>query len=299
MAPGEDGAPSAGVYPNIPQAILLLLAIIVLQLVLGVVLGVAGAIAGALLGVDPMALTCLVSAVGTFVACGLVVAWGLWRTRRPWREVFPLKRFRLILLPPLAVFIVGAGIACSEWSNVVQWLVPKPAFLDELLAGITRGGGWALFLLTVAAPITEELVFRGLILGGLLTHYGARKAILVSALLFAVFHLNPYQLGSALVQGLVLGWLFWRTRSLLLCMVAHALVNAHVWIILNLFDLRIAGYTLDTEALGQAGGPPFQPLWFTVLGLVLAAAGLVALAAVLPRPPRQSDAAASPPGQPG
>ena len=50
-------------------------------------------------------------------------------------------------------------------------------------------------------------------------------AILVSALIFGVIHLNPAQIPYAFVLGLVLGWLYWRTSSLLPCILLHLVNN--------------------------------------------------------------------------
>ncbi|WP_167855571.1 CPBP family intramembrane glutamic endopeptidase [Hymenobacter fodinae] len=86
---------------------------------------------------------------------------------------------------------------------------------------------WLAFLmLVVAAPILEEVLFRGILLNGLLRNYRPWVAIGQSALLFGVFHCNPVQTVSAGIMGLLLGWLFYRTQSLLLCIVLHALNNA-------------------------------------------------------------------------
>jgi membrane protease YdiL (CAAX protease family) len=49
----------------------------------------------------------------------------------------------------------------------------------------------AVFILVIMAPLTEETLCRGLILNGFLKNYSRRKAMIVSALLFALLHLNP------------------------------------------------------------------------------------------------------------
>ena len=77
----------------------------------------------------------------------------------------------------------------------------------------------------VVAPLIEEAVYRGFILGGLLRRYSAPTAILVSAVLFALAHLNPYQFVTAFSGGLLLGWIYVRTRSLWPCVILHALTN--------------------------------------------------------------------------
>jgi hypothetical protein len=77
----------------------------------------------------------------------------------------------------------------------------------------------------VLGPICEELLFRGVLLKGLLRNYRPAVAIGQSALLFGIIHLNPAQSVGAFVIGLVLGWLYYRTHSLALCIGLHMLNN--------------------------------------------------------------------------
>jgi hypothetical protein len=117
--------------------------------------------------------------------------------------------------------------------------------------------------------VTEEALFRGVILRGFLDRYATRRAIVVSALLFAVFHLNPWQFLGAATAGLLFAW--WRaaTGSLRPGLVCHALNNAIPILAASVGGLRIPGY-----AGVPAGAVEFQPWWFDAIGVVLAAGGL-------------------------
>lgn len=91
-------------------------------------------------------------------------------------------------------------------------------------------GAWEnvllLFLLAIAAPIVEELFFRGLVLRSLTTWLGPVAGIVGSALLFGVAHGELLQLPALIVFGLVLGVLAHRSGRLGPGMVAHAAFNA-------------------------------------------------------------------------
>ena len=78
------------------------------------------------------------------------------------------------------------------------------------------------------APVLEEMLFRGVILRAFLHRYPKGAAISVSALYFGIAHLNVYQFALAFLLGLVLGWLFERSRSLLPCIALHAVYNSSV-----------------------------------------------------------------------
>lgn len=79
----------------------------------------------------------------------------------------------------------------------------------------------------ILAPVAEELVFREGILREMQAS-GAKPwiAIMTSALCFAVVHGNPMQMVPAAVMGVALGWLYYRTGDVRLCIPAHILNNS-------------------------------------------------------------------------
>jgi hypothetical protein len=161
------------------------------------------------------------------LSVGLVIWWGFLRTGRPFRDVFPLKPIRATRLVPLVLMLLGAVILAAEVNFVVQMVWPKPASMKEAARGLLDGSVWVTFLaVVVRAPLTEEFLFRGVILQGFLRNYSRRKAITVSAFLFALFHLNPWQFPVTFLLGVVLGWWLAVSGSLLPCIFGHALANS-------------------------------------------------------------------------
>ncbi len=131
---------------------------------------------------------------------------------------------------------------------------------------------WAVSVLVVlVAPIGEEILFRGVILTGLLHKLSAGRAILLSTVLFGAAHANLAQLPVSLVLGLTLGWVFVRTRSIGLCITLHLLHNAtfaYGWSWPTFWPgLQ---FPLLTSALNPA------PAGLFCFALVLSAAGLTA-----------------------
>jgi uncharacterized membrane protein HdeD (DUF308 family) len=111
-----------------------------------------------------------------------------------------------------------------------------------------------------------------LILRGFLANHSVRKAICISALLFALMHLNPWQFTGAFVLGALFAWWFVNTGSLLPCLVGHALANATPFIILYFIDFDIPGFSGDYTA-----DVSYQPWWFNMTGLVLTVTGIAML----------------------
>jgi len=93
------------------------------------------------------------------------------------------------------------------------------------MQGLIRSPLPSLWRVCVVAPVIEEILMRGFVLGGLKTTYGVLAAWLISALLFAVLHFNMVQTLSAFVCGLILGLLYIQTDSIPCCVIAHAGYN--------------------------------------------------------------------------
>lgn len=183
--------------------------------------------------------------------------------------VRPVPGAFLVAIVPLAA---GLGILLSEVDNVFRSFVPAPRELLEQFVALGKDSPVGAFLaLVVVAPLTEELFFRGFILRAFLRRYSVATAILLSALLFAIGHANPWQFLSAAVGGLLLAWLYWRAGSLLPCFLAHASFNGLSVVATHLLP-PIPGFT------GDPFGPvELQPLWLDGLGLLLVVVGWLAV----------------------
>ncbi|MDP2335674.1 MAG: CPBP family intramembrane metalloprotease [Bacteroidota bacterium] len=91
---------------------------------------------------------------------------------------------------------------------------------DVVHSGIVNSIGAILL-----APILEELLFRGTILTGMLENYTTRKAILLTTAFFALIHGNILHIIPAFFWGLLLGYTFYKTRSIVLGILLHMTVN--------------------------------------------------------------------------
>ncbi len=122
----------------------------------------------------------------------------------------------------------------------------------------------------ILAPLTEEVVFRGAVLRKLLTITRPAWAVALSALLFAVVHGNLAQGCHALIIGVLLGWLYVRTRSIVPCVVVHWVNNTIAF--------------AAVRALGSRGDVPLTELFAgqqTLLYALIAVSVVVALISLL------------------
>lgn len=83
----------------------------------------------------------------------------------------------------------------------------------------------------IVAPIIEELFFRGILLNGFVSKYKTKpkKAIVYSSLIFAIMHLNIPQGVNAFIGGVILGGIYYYTKSMKLAVFAHFLNNLIVF----------------------------------------------------------------------
>ena len=106
---------------------------------------------------------------------------------------------------------------------------------SELMKQMTGGPLWSSFLVVaIFAPIFEEWLCRGMVLRGLLTKMKPGWAIVVSALFFAVIHANPWQALNAFLIGLMMGYVYYKTGSLILTMIIHFVNNGTSVILSNI-----------------------------------------------------------------
>jgi membrane protease YdiL (CAAX protease family) len=126
------------------------------------------------------------------------------------------------------VALIAAGIVAS----ITQVFAPDlTSAAADAADEIKESGRLVLMMFAlivmVGAPIVEELFFRGLFYGAV-RKAGASAVwtIVITAVVFAAFHVEPVRFFILLPTGLVLGWVRWKTGSTGAAMVTHGLVNA-------------------------------------------------------------------------
>lgn len=119
---------------------------------------------------------------------------------------------------------------------ILQFGILKPV-LDKLSLGLNENisknpfeSSFHIFSVLILAPVLEEIIFRGIILKGFLLTYPAKKAIILSTLLFALVHFNVAHFEMAriiapLCVGMFLGWIYFKINNLALCIFIHSISN--------------------------------------------------------------------------
>jgi len=129
----------------------------------------------------------------------------------------------------LAVILILLGTIALQWgvTSPIANLIPMPESFKEIFRDLAlkMDDGYGLIAVAFAAPFFEELIFRGVVLDGLLKRRSVWSAILISSFMFGIVHLNPWQFISAMVIGCFAGWIYYRTKNLSYSILVHFFNN--------------------------------------------------------------------------
>ena len=176
---------------------------------------------------------------------------------RPWGTFFWCVILSLVTIIP------------SIW---LQEQMPElPDLMQSTFDGLMSHPVGYLFV-GIFAPLAEEVVFRGAILRALLKRFNIHwVAIVASALLFAVAHGNPAQMPHAFAMGLLLGWMFERTGSIVPGVAFHWANNTVAYFLYQLYpdpQIRLIDILGSNRAVLMAVGfslcillPSLYQLW--------------------------------------
>ena len=126
---------------------------------------------------------------------------------------------------------LGAMILSDEINILVGLVLPLPDSYLQIEAMLTPNNPISLLLLVITivilAPVGEEILFRGFLQKYLENAWGdVTRAILFSSLFFAAIHFNPFWMIQIYFLGVLLGYLAWKTNSIIPCIVFHVIINA-------------------------------------------------------------------------
>ena len=150
--------------------------------------------------------------------------------RIPMRIAFPLRRTDSSLAAFGVAIALGVSVIGGFASSLIQMLLGALGLQAQLSSGLSMPTHFSSFLVymlyvVLLSPLVEEVIFRGIILNSM-RRFGDSFALLVSALLFALFHGNLIQAPNAFLMGLVIGYFVLCTGSLWTGIVIHMINNS-------------------------------------------------------------------------
>lgn len=178
------------------------------------------AIADAVVAAIPESALVWVMSLGLVLAAAAMlwhlIYWGYFSFgKSPFREVSG----KVMLLSIMLVF------ASMFAFNIMAQELGLPDELAEVMKQMSNNF-LGCFGIAVLGPILEEVLFRGAIQGYLMRKYNPVVGIVVASVIFGVIHKNPIQIFYATCLGLVFGWMYYRTCSLMPVVIGHVLNNS-------------------------------------------------------------------------
>ena len=151
----------------------------------------------------------------------------------------------------MALIVSVMAISAAFVIEPVSMLLPEMSEATKMaMEQMLKGPVWIVLLsVSVFAPFFEEWLCRGIILRGLLKKMKPGWAIVISALVFGLIHMNLWQAIPAFIIGTILGYVYYKTGSLKLTMLMHC-VNNTLSVILS----RIPGLE-DVEFFAEIMSP--------------------------------------------
>mgnify|MGYP000682556751 CR=1 FL=1 len=184
-----------------------------------------------------LAITAVISSLATFILF-ISTKWapvsGNYLKTRPW-GVFMWS----------ALIALGSILPMQFLAEKINLTIPEGT--EEMFKSIMKVS-WGYVALGLMVPFAEEIVFRGAIQRILQNALGERNrwiAIVISALIFGIIHFNLAQGLHAFLVGLLLGWLYSKTGSILPGFVFHWMNNTVAYLMFNLMPQMNDGKLID------------------------------------------------------
>lgn len=144
---------------------------------------------------------------------------GLWKVKKPSLQVHTV----------VSVWIFAASISQCVSICITMFGMNElfPGYSEQIEMLMENQPIWLMLLsVGILAPIAEELVFRGLLFRRLREYANVKGAIIISSLVFGIYHGNMIQFIFASILGIIFAWLYEKTGRLCVPIMAHMAANS-------------------------------------------------------------------------
>ena len=186
--------------------------------------------------------------------------------KEPLAERLRLHPVSTTVLSATTLLSVGIVIISDEIDRLTNLLLPQPDYFNQLENMLRFDSVLSVFFLlstiSILAPLGEELLFRGFLQKILEESWkDITKAVLITSVFFAFIHMNPYWIIQIYLMGILLGYLAWRTGSIIPGFILHGLNNT--------FALFLNNTTSSIEHIYSWNGHVTPLLLVIAVGLII------------------------------
>ena len=151
-----------------------------------------------------------------------------------------IKYFLSIILLGISFFMFSMGVI-----DIFD-LTKYSANYTETMALLSSGGVLInIISVGIITPISEEFMLRGIVYNNLKRYVNFKTAIILQALIFGIMHMNIIQSTYAVIAGIIIGYIYEKSQSLVMSCVFHISFN----ICNHLFSLPILSDTMSYSLL--------------------------------------------------
>lgn len=187
------------------------------------------------------------------------------------KRLFPFKRISVSTVVIVVITIFAADVVIDYLTKASEYFFPPPQWVQDSLDRLMEVKGikdivWKIIILCALPAVCEEIFFRGYCQSAIASRLGVWKAVVITSLLFAAMHGNPWYFHLYFILSLVIGGIYALTGNLWAAIICHFLNN--VWTFVN----HILGFEVPIK-------PPFglEDFGFLVIGLILFIASMALL----------------------
>ena len=209
-------------YPSFGQALVILL--------YGLLAGFAGAPLFVLYIIWKNSYTYAIGNIGIYLAAFIIpTGWAIKHIKRSGDSFSLAQLFSRKMNFLQVVYLILLTIALSICIDYLVKLLHLPNFFSAEIDSMLEISWLGFIALVILPAFFEEVLLRGVILHQFLKMYSARSAILLSAILFGVMHINPSQVLAGFIAGCFLGWVYLKTKNIKYCILVHFVNNGLAW----------------------------------------------------------------------
>lgn len=203
-----------GTVPTVGDAILILMVTAVLFLYIGSAI--------------QMKLLLIGVGISHIIIVGVPIL-AAWYGKVDYKKTFSLNSFGLKNLPAIILIAVGGfvvcNIACMPIANMAESSMEQYSNSFSML--MSSESIWVTWLIIGVVPaISEETLFRGYLFSSLREKTKPVVFIVITALLFGIYHMNLYQGCYAFLLGLILAYTVYKTNSIFASSLIHFICNS-------------------------------------------------------------------------
>jgi len=164
-----------------------------------------------------------------------------------WKDTLRFNNTKAVNYILLIFISLPATILVALIGQLINILYPIPAdYLQRMIELLKMPDLkiWQVFgVIAVMPGICEEIMFRGFLFR-FFEKQGKWIAIIISAILFSVFHLDPYRLIPVFFLGVLLAWIMYKSNSIYLSILAHMLNNGLALVFVHFPNMKLFNFSI-------------------------------------------------------